>query len=293
MLERDLSWVKPCGGALPPKAFEEFDLPQSLDLKVLGNKIIGGSLSLCWKDIPGVRPDNDHTEDMASVFIQDPGSAKRWLSNHGINPWEPRPIAKEELNFNKPFEQIEESPAFSDAWGKFMKNGRLGVFWSDSMASRQFGTLVGLSLRGTTLVFVSGHKEKMAWDSLYSLASKRQRIGSELAFAENGEAIMWPAFMRAKSAIVDLHGPIDAEVIEKLYEFKGRVLILAPDPIMDFHSINIECNRVHGLCGFETFETPEWENTPVKKVYFGHALTALEKSIKGMGNRPEYGSSGK
>ncbi|MCC6605202.1 MAG: geranylgeranyl diphosphate reductase [Anaerolineae bacterium] len=30
MLERDLSWVKPCGGALPPKAFEEFDLPQSL-----------------------------------------------------------------------------------------------------------------------------------------------------------------------------------------------------------------------------------------------------------------------
>jgi geranylgeranyl reductase len=30
MLERDLSWVKPCGGALPPKAFEEFDLPQTL-----------------------------------------------------------------------------------------------------------------------------------------------------------------------------------------------------------------------------------------------------------------------
>lgn len=30
MLERDLTWVKPCGGALPPKAFEEFDLPQSL-----------------------------------------------------------------------------------------------------------------------------------------------------------------------------------------------------------------------------------------------------------------------
>jgi geranylgeranyl reductase len=30
MLERDLSWVKPCGGALPPVAFEEFDIPQSL-----------------------------------------------------------------------------------------------------------------------------------------------------------------------------------------------------------------------------------------------------------------------
>ncbi|MBK8987088.1 MAG: geranylgeranyl diphosphate reductase [Chloroflexi bacterium] len=30
LLERDLTWVKPCGGALPPVAFDEFDLPQSL-----------------------------------------------------------------------------------------------------------------------------------------------------------------------------------------------------------------------------------------------------------------------
>lgn len=30
MLERDLSWVKPCGGALPPVAFTEFDVPESL-----------------------------------------------------------------------------------------------------------------------------------------------------------------------------------------------------------------------------------------------------------------------
>lgn len=30
MLERDLAWVKPCGGALPPKAFAEFDIPQAL-----------------------------------------------------------------------------------------------------------------------------------------------------------------------------------------------------------------------------------------------------------------------
>ncbi len=30
LLERDLSWVKPCGGALPPVAFDEFDIPQSL-----------------------------------------------------------------------------------------------------------------------------------------------------------------------------------------------------------------------------------------------------------------------
>jgi geranylgeranyl reductase len=30
MLERDLTWVKPCGGALPPVAFTEFNIPESL-----------------------------------------------------------------------------------------------------------------------------------------------------------------------------------------------------------------------------------------------------------------------
>lgn len=30
LLERDLSWVKPCGGALPPVAFREFDIPHTL-----------------------------------------------------------------------------------------------------------------------------------------------------------------------------------------------------------------------------------------------------------------------
>lgn len=30
LLERDLARIKPCGGAVPPVAFEEFDLPQSL-----------------------------------------------------------------------------------------------------------------------------------------------------------------------------------------------------------------------------------------------------------------------
>lgn len=36
MLERDLAWVKPCGGALPPVAFDEFDIPDSLISRKVG-----------------------------------------------------------------------------------------------------------------------------------------------------------------------------------------------------------------------------------------------------------------
>ncbi len=40
LLEKDLSWVKPCGGALPPVAFEEFDIPQSLISRKVRKTII-------------------------------------------------------------------------------------------------------------------------------------------------------------------------------------------------------------------------------------------------------------
>jgi geranylgeranyl reductase len=40
MLERDLSWVKPCGGALPPVAFEEFAIPQSLISRKVSKAVI-------------------------------------------------------------------------------------------------------------------------------------------------------------------------------------------------------------------------------------------------------------
>ncbi|MCU0514623.1 MAG: geranylgeranyl diphosphate reductase [Anaerolineae bacterium] len=40
LLERDLAWVKPCGGALPPIAFKEFDIPESLISRKVRRAII-------------------------------------------------------------------------------------------------------------------------------------------------------------------------------------------------------------------------------------------------------------
>lgn len=263
---------------------ERFRLPKNLDLRVAGNKIIGSSLHLCWRDIHGVVPDLDHNENMPSVYIRDNVAAKKWLANHGINPWAPNPVSKPELHFREVFDQIKNNPLFYDAWQKFIKYGRLGVFWADAMAARRFATLVALSMRGTTAVFVADKKDRMAWDHLYG--GKMIKSGSfysnEIAFTENEEVIMWPAFMRAKSAVIDLYGDIDAERVEKMFDYGGRLLVIAPDPVMDFHTANIEANRVHALAGYETFSDPSLDDNTRGWRPFAQQRNAIENSIRDM-----------
>lgn len=61
LLERDLNWVKPCGGALPPIAFTEFNIPESLiSRKVYKAEIHSPSERLAEIQVAGLenRPDN-------------------------------------------------------------------------------------------------------------------------------------------------------------------------------------------------------------------------------------------
>ncbi len=62
LLERDLSWVKPCGGAMPPIAFDEFDIPQSLiSRKVRKAQIHSPSERTACFDVTGLeRRDEDY-----------------------------------------------------------------------------------------------------------------------------------------------------------------------------------------------------------------------------------------
>ncbi len=60
MLERDLSRVKPCGGAVPPVAFSEFDLPQSLISRKVHRALVHSpSERLVDIRVAGTRPSDD------------------------------------------------------------------------------------------------------------------------------------------------------------------------------------------------------------------------------------------
>lgn len=82
LLERDLSWVKPCGGALPPIAFTEFDLPQSLiSRKVHKAQVYSPTHRLTEIEVTGIERSDDDYIAMARREDLDPWLRQRAVDN--------------------------------------------------------------------------------------------------------------------------------------------------------------------------------------------------------------------
>jgi geranylgeranyl reductase len=78
LLERDLSWVKPCGGALPPVAFREFDIPRSLiSRKVFKTQIHSPSERRAEIEVAGLEKGEDDYVAMTCREELDPFLRRR------------------------------------------------------------------------------------------------------------------------------------------------------------------------------------------------------------------------
>jgi geranylgeranyl reductase len=82
LLERDLSWVKPCGGALPPIAFSEFDIPESLISRKVQKALIhsptGRTASI---EVAGLEKRSDNYVAMTRREDLDPWLRQRAVDN--------------------------------------------------------------------------------------------------------------------------------------------------------------------------------------------------------------------
>lgn len=82
MLERDLSWVKPCGGALPPIAFTEFAIPESLiSRKVYKTAIHSPTGRRVEIDVAGLEKSDHDYVAMACREELDPYLRQRAVAN--------------------------------------------------------------------------------------------------------------------------------------------------------------------------------------------------------------------
>ena len=82
LLERNLSWVKPCGGALPPVAFEEFDIPQSLISRKVHRAVIHSpSERIAEIDVVGLQKGPDQFVAMTTREELDPYLRQRAVDN--------------------------------------------------------------------------------------------------------------------------------------------------------------------------------------------------------------------
>lgn len=82
LLERDLSWVKPCGGALPPVAFTEFDLPQSLISRKVHKTVVHSPTKRMTEiEVTGVHESDRDYVAMACREDLDPYVRQRAINN--------------------------------------------------------------------------------------------------------------------------------------------------------------------------------------------------------------------
>lgn len=82
LLERDLSWVKPCGGALPPVAFTEFDLPQSLISRKVHKTVVHSPTKRMTEiEVTGIQESDRDYVAMACREDLDPYVRQRAINN--------------------------------------------------------------------------------------------------------------------------------------------------------------------------------------------------------------------
>jgi hypothetical protein len=259
---------------------KELDFPESLELEVRGRKILGNSLSFCWKDIPGLIQDRDFSEEMVSVYMRNPLESRQWLAQHGISPWTAQSLRPEELNIRSVEENVFDQADFTEAWTKFAQYGHMGLWWDDEIQARRFATLVAKMMKGTTPVFIEGDKQRAAWQGLYTTMYDTVSHHSEMIFLHNADYFEWDALLKCKSIIVDLYGDLDTTTIEKLYQYEGHLLLLGRDPLMDFQTSNIHASLVHGLAGYSLYDVPEWEHW--KGTQLSNKMPALAKALDSM-----------
>lgn len=269
---------------LPSWFCKAVSMPESLELEVKGRKIIGASLSLCWKDIPGLIPDRDFSEEMVSVYMRHPLEARQWLAQHGVNPWTAQSLRPEELNVRSVEENIFDQADFTEAWTKLAQYGHMGLWWDDELQARRFATLVAKMMKGTTSVFIEGDKQRAAWQGLYATFYDAVTHHSDMIFLHNEDVFEWENLLRCRSIIVDLYGDIDTTILEKLYQYEGHLLLLGRDPLMDFQTSNIHASLIHGLAGYSLYDLPEWENwkgtdLANKMPALAHALSTMRRSV--------------
>jgi len=96
-------------------------------------------------------------------------------------------------------------------------------------------------------------------------------------YFENGEPVNWDAVYQTKTVIIDMHGELDSNAIDHLFDYTGKILIISNDPLMDFNEGNILASKVHALAGFETFYPAVTDKTWAAKKWPAAQVNILER----------------
>ncbi len=233
-------------------------VPEVFDIEVHGQKLIGPSLPFVWKNIPGLIEDQDATENWISVTIDNDAATRPWLANHGIKPWSDVPLLPAELAFAEVPPIFYETEGYTEVWRRFSEAGRVGIVWSRLREARMAAVLSAKMMRGIKAVFIHGDEDKTYYKEIIrevAASIRTESFANEWVFLTNESDIRWDRMTAVRVCIVDCCRELDTDMIEKLYQFRGRIIGVTTDGLMDFHKENIVAPQVYGLFGNPCFET--------------------------------------
>lgn len=227
-------------------------LPPSLELEVVGNKIIGPSLINCWSDIPGIENDDDHTVDHPSIRIHKQYEARTWLARHGVSPWSDISFARSD------YSSLElEDKITARVLSAIAKHGRVGLPWWDNLYAMGAALQAAAKIHGGKL-FISGSDD-------LTLLWRATTGGHGLAMRDN--SFMWTRYQDIKdldilsqTSCVFVNygdGSIPLEFMESLYKYNGPLVVLIGNPVLDALTINDEAETIFGLVAHNIYIRPE------------------------------------
>ena len=236
-------------------------VPRNMNLEVYGRKIIGSDLRFTNNDIPGIDNDVDHCPEWPSVVIEDSLSARSWLAAHGILGWQKIPMVKDDV-YNVNHDMFASHPFMQAAWKRFRSCSRFGIFWPRMIDARKFSAYASSLIKGIKLVIIGNQDYKVFWQDEIKYGG-HVMTGSYVYAANKEEVGVDVMNKEATCVIVDVSSGVDPGRLEALYDYKGKLLVVGSDPLMDCEEENEYARLVYGLVSDISYEhandvTAEW-----------------------------------
>jgi hypothetical protein len=244
-------------------------IPDSLDIRVVGYKLIGKDLIHCWKDVPGSRTEDEHLVDAPAIRISDSKLARPWLARLGIRPWGDNPLSREKKDECYPscwtyFDSTVPTVSQRLAWEKFEQRGRLAYFAQDRLIAWELAVLLAGFLFGEKLALITNPNHQETYRQLVRESRDTTHHNKTLHWKvvqhpDDLTEIPWSSF---KFVILDYYADMDPAVLEALYNYTGRLLIIHNDPLLDLAGSNMDAALLHGLVNCVHYQEHGKADTP-------------------------------
>lgn len=224
-------------------------------LRVRGTKIEGVDLEVFYAKIPGVVTDEDHTEWTPSIRMErsQHQHARMWLAEHGIAAWEKKETPENQL-LSYPMRILPEEKGTDYALlqEEFLERGRIAFLCEDHDVQIARVKSLATCYRSIVLVVVPNLDARSTW--------RGTDIAEEDIWTQRFAFHAWNEFQSLQGweefsfVVVDLtesaygtREPIPNSFLSFLYQYRGRLLLLLDDALLDALEENERARHVYGL----------------------------------------------